>query len=156
MDSSTNGYAVDAFDQAILTDLGDRISALHQHREDLMEQVAQVDATIRRYTKAMTALNPTVTRSRVNPVEDRKAKAKTRAMQTMANSAIYAEVVDRIHEFAQEQEEFRQIEFREWAGIEGLDSGKSSTAFAVLRDQNILRVSKVERGQKYYRLWKEA
>lgn len=149
----SNGHAP-MFDQGLITDIRDRIGALNVRRDELKEQLSELDAAVKRYEKAILALEPVEKKDWKGGPKYRSDKQRTAAMRNMRNSQAWPEIREAIISYAHDHDEFTQADFREgW----DMTSGKSSIAFRILHEEeNTLRIARIDGNKKYYRLTKEA
>ena len=142
------------YDQSILNEIEDVLNALDAERDALMTQIAGLDRTIKRYEKARRALEGEPTAPKVNPAKERSVKQRATALKGLARSDTWPSLREMIITYGHHHTEFTQSEFRKEHG--GVSSGKSSLAFELLREENVLRVARIDGNFKYYRLTKEA
>jgi hypothetical protein len=128
----------------------DRQNALAQH--DLVRD--KIVTELRTYEKALAALTG----------EPKKAgRPKTKPVESVAKKVgdeRLAAIEQLVREYAEDHEEFRQVDLRSAYGTlpDGgtFTSGMSAIVFEELRQRNVLRVARVDGNSKYYRLTREA
>jgi len=146
-------------DDDLINEIHDRMGSLDVHRGYLLDQVADVERALKRYERALKALGDPAYATEPKQVKpnthaaQRSAQQKASAMKSMARSDTWPHLREAIIAYAHEHEEFRQVDFRDGYDI---TSSKSSTAFNLLREENVLRISRVDGNSKFYRLTKEA
>jgi hypothetical protein len=129
----------------------DRQNALAQH--DLVRD--KIVTELRTYEKALAAL----TGEPKKPGRP-KAKAATESTAKKVGDERLAAIEQLVREYAEDHEEFRQVDLRSAYGTlpdgGSFTSGMSAIAFEELRQRNVLRVARVDGNSKFYRLTREA
>jgi hypothetical protein len=125
-------------------------TALAQH--DLVRD--QLVADVRNAEKALTALQ-----GGTGKAGRPKAQGQSRPVPSKLSDERLSEIEAVVREYAEDHEEFRQVDVRSAYGkLPGggtLTSGMSAMAFEELRQRNVLRVARVEGNSKFYRLTRE-
>ncbi len=152
-DNMDNGHAPDQYDNALISEIEDRMGVLDTKRELLMEQVAAIDFDLKRYEKAIKALEGMPKEPpKVKPntaAQKRTKDQRATALKTLARSEMWPGLREQIIAHAREHEEFTQTQFRK---VYDIPSPKASLAFELLRQEKVLRLARVDGNFKYYRL----
>jgi hypothetical protein len=155
MQAQNNG-ASDMYDATdIIKELEGVISALVAEKEELKGQMGAIDAAIKRYGRAISALELPQALAPKAPKE-RSGQKREASKDSMRRSARWDDLQTAVIAYAREHDEFRQVDLRNDLEDLKLTSGHSSIAFDILRDDNILRVSRIDGNSKFYRLTQEA
>lgn len=127
-----------------------RLAELDRERE-------QIQAELKTYEQAIRPLTGEVRKKR-----KQTAPARARGAGTRVGDERVAELKEFIRSYADEHEEFRQVDIRagmgQWADGAKITSSSTATAFEALRQEphNFLRIGRVDGNSKYYRLTREA
>lgn len=130
-----------------------RLAELDRERE-------QIQAELKTYEQAIKPLTGEARKKR-KPPPPARARRDTGGGTRVGDTRI-AELKEFIRSYADEHEEFRQVDIRaamgQWADGGKITSSSTATAFEALRQEpnNFLRIGRVEGNSKYYRLTREA
>jgi hypothetical protein len=139
---------MDAFDQDLVRDIQERMRVLVDDRENLLASAREINAQIKRYERTLKSLiDEPQQPKRVRPPRPVSAREKS-----IRQSDWWPERREGIIAYIREHGESRQIDWRKAAGVR---SGESSIMFRILRDDDVIRISRVAGVHKYYRLTKE-
>jgi hypothetical protein len=154
-ESSGNGRAhMTPHDDALINQINDAKGVLMVERERLMEEVADLDHSIKRYDKALKALTESW-EPKAQPQKKVRNRTRETALAGLARSESWPVLREQIIAFAREHEQVTQAEFRKYYD-DDITSGKASLAFELLRREDVLRVSGFDGNLKFFRLTKEA
>lgn len=159
---SPNGHVSDPFEAKLLADLDgairekrDAVIGLESERAKLDERLAVARAAAKRYEDTRRRLVGEPLRVAGRGAGRPKGPAK-RAVPSKVAPDTMAEIEAFVRAWAEDHEEFRQIDIRSAPGSPVTDSGKSSAAFEQMRQANVLRLARVDGNNKFYRLTRSA
>lgn len=151
-----NGYVSvsELADDPVVQDLRKRVQKLSTEQVQLKKRLAEITPQLSRYEKALKVMTG-------EPLTGVRGAPKGKR-GPLGGKAISDEALERIKEdiirFAEDHEEFRQVDIRTMPDAHITDSGKLSTAFKVLRedDYNFLRLARKSGNNIYFRLTRAA
>lgn len=129
-----------------------RLAELDRERE-------QIQAELKTYEQAIKPLTGEARKKRKLPPA--RARRDTGGGTRVGDTRI-AELKEFVRSYAEEHEEFRQVDIRagmgQWSDGAKITSSSTATAFEALRQEphNFLRIGRIEGNSKYYRLTREA
>jgi hypothetical protein len=136
-------------DDAIAESLRAQISSRQVRVDELQAELASLTPEIRRYERALALVSGEQPERKPGPKPVGRPKGS-------GHKGLSADSLDTIRatvlKFADDHEEFRQVDIR---GILGEKLGKSSTmalAFEALRQENTIRFARQDGNNKFYRL----
>jgi hypothetical protein len=160
-DPSVNGAPVEGVDELLDDAFDDNLAA------ELRGKIAEIDGQLagmqklverkRRYEGLLTRLTGTYTKP--GPRGPRPPGGeRVRAVPANIGAERVAEIKQMILDYAADHEEFRQVDVRTLPTPSGwrFTSSISANAFEQLRQENFLRIGRVNGNQKFYRLTREA
>jgi len=153
MSETENGTAPQVLVEPIIAQLrelvDDRQDALMQH--DLVRD--QIITELRQAEKALAAFQG-------EPRKAGRPKSPSRTAPAKLSEERISEIEAVVREYAEDHEEFRQVDLRSAYGKlpsgGTLTSGISAIAFEELRQRNVIRVARQDGNSKFYRLTREA
>jgi hypothetical protein len=155
--SGANNGVAPLGDDAMVEALRDRVAQHQTRANQLRKEMDDELSYVRRYEKALTALTGEVpVKPGPKPGRPRTSTSAGRPGGTRIGPEKLATLRKAVLRFAADHEEFRQIDFRSDPLGEGVSSGQSSALFDVLRQENVLRMARVNGNEKFYRLTREA
>lgn len=159
--ATSNGHAASLqHDDAIVAAIRVQADALEARRAELQEQLDEITPQLRRYEKAILALQgEPLRKDRRDPetgeiIPRAKPGPKPKAGKTTsASEESIARNRAAIAQLTTEHEDFTQVQVR---AITGESSGASSIAFKALREQGVIRLARQDGNAKYFRLTRAA
>jgi len=130
-------------DDEVIAALYSRVASFDQRKQELIEEIAEIDRQSKRYRRALQALTSEATIGR--PPSKPPAKKYPKGIGDERLDAIRRVVF----ELAAEKDEFSQVDVR---GRRDINSSLAATAFEKLRQEGMIRVARKEGNNKYYRL----
>ena len=149
-----NGDAPVSIREQLLAQLEELVDAAARRREELQNELAELNAEARKYEKALAAL--TTEQGKPGPTSKQSRTPRPEGFRTAGGSIgpeRLAETEAGIRQFAADHDEFRQVDVR---GITGRKSSETAVAFEVLRQQGVIRLARREGNNKWFRLTESA
>jgi hypothetical protein len=158
-DHGSNGHAAVDPDDAATAPLRERLAALTAQRDELQVQMDEITPQVRRYEKAILALegkplgNPQGPRNRDRDDLDSPPQRQGKGRRPPISEARVDEIEAAVRQIASERDDVTQVQVR---SVTGHNSSITALAFEVLRQRNVLRLARRQGNLKVYRLTHEA
>ena len=161
-----NGHVAEPFEAKLLADLEgaitekrEAVTALEVERAAAVgridAQLATQRAALKRYEDTRKRLVGEPLRVNRKPGRPRN-EDRVRVVPSKVSPEKMSDIEAFVRAWAEDHEEFRQIDIRSAPGSPVTDSGKSSAAFEQMRQANVLRLARVDGNNKFYRLTRSA
>jgi hypothetical protein len=144
-------------DDPMVKELEDRIAVIASERDQHSQYIDSLTEQIKRYEKARKAL------SAEPPRKHKRDTAQGYSGTARIGPERYEEAKEALFRYAQDHEEFRQVEFRTDPNGYACNSSVGSQLFERFRQDNLVRLARVQtkaKGNvpagKYFRLTREA
>jgi hypothetical protein len=153
--ASTNGLAETFVDQEVAR-IQAQLDGQEGRAQALRAELRELDELTKRYEKAIRDLKGESGKPGRKPkVERAPGDPRVRPVQSKVGPEAMAKIESAIRAYAEDREEFRQVDIRGTLTGALAHSSKMATAFEQLRQANVIRLARQEGNQKFFRLTRE-
>jgi hypothetical protein len=152
--ASTNGLAETFVDQEVAR-IQAQLDGQEGRAQALRAELAELDELTKRYEKAIRDLKGEGPRFGRKPKPATPPGEKVRPVQSKVGPEAMAKIEEAIRAYAEDHEEFRQVDIRATLTGALAHSSKMAVAFEQLRQANVIRLARQEGIQKFFRLTRE-
>jgi septation ring formation regulator EzrA len=153
--AETNGLAQTFVDQEVAR-IQAQLDGQEGRAQALRAELRELDELTKRYEKAIRDLRGDYPRMGRKPSKPATSSGeKVRPVQSKVGPEAMAKIEEAIRAYAEDHEEFRQVDIRATLTGALAHSSKMAVAFEQLRQANVIRLARQEGIQKFFRLTRE-